>query len=85
MALPSSSSTTGVHNLSPLVSQMSISSIGGSAESNNSTPEGMIQHTLTNLHLERSQIINLHKLRDAIRTITQNSAACKSPVELIEK
>ena len=62
---------------------MSISSIGGSGESNNSTPEDMIQHTLTNLHLEGSRIISLHKLRDAIRTITQHSAACKSPVELI--
>ena len=62
---------------------MSITRIGGSAESNNSTPEDMIQHTLTNLHLEGSQIISLHKLRDAIRAITQHSAACKSPVELI--
>ena len=62
---------------------MSISSIGGSAESNNSTPEDMIQHTLTNLHLKGSRIISLHKLRDAIRTITQHSATCKSPVELI--
>ena len=62
---------------------MSISSIGGSAESNNCTPKDIIQHTLTNLHLEGSRIINLHKLHDAIRTITQHSAACKSPVKLI--
>ena len=58
-------------------------SIGGSAESNTNTHEDKTQHTLTNLHLEGSRIFSLHKLREIIHTITQHSAACKSPVELV--
>ena len=43
----------------------------------------MKQHTLNGLHLEGSRIISLQKLRDAIYTITQHSAVCNSPVDLI--
>ena len=43
----------------------------------------MKQHTLNDLHLEGSRIISLQKLRDAIYTITQHSAVCNSPVDLI--
>ena len=62
-----------------------MSSIGGSAESNTSTHEDKTQHTLTNLHLEGSRTFSLHKLQEVIYTTTQHSAACKSPVELIEE
>ena len=68
--------STGIYNLSPVVSHMS--SIGGSAESNISIHEDKTQHTLTNLHLEGSQIFSLHKLQEVIPTITQHSSACKS-------
>ena len=44
----------------------------------------MKQHTLNDLHLEGSRIISLQKLRDVIYTITQHSAVCNSPVDLIE-
>ena len=35
------------------------------------------------MHLEGNRIISLQKLHDAICTITQHNAACKSPVDLI--
>lgn len=58
----------------------------GSAVSKNSTHLNITGQTFTtvnNSHLEGSRIISLQKLHDAIRTITQHSAACKSPVDLI--
>ena len=83
MLTGSCSTSTSIHNQSRVVSHMS--SIGGSVESNTSTHEYKTQHTLTNLHLEGSQIFSLHKLQEIIHTITQHSAACKSPIELIRE
>ena len=53
--------------------------VTASPENTNSTTS----HLSGNTHLAGSRIISLHKLHDAIYTITQYSASCLSPVELV--